>query len=240
MNAEDKEEYRRHYQAEKAEGEPFFPYSVVKDTLVAMLVFLVLIGLVVAFGVPLESQADPTNTAYVPRPEWYFLFLFELLKYFPGELEFVGVIGIPTIGVLALLFLPLLDRSPLRHPVHRPRTIIVTALALVAVAVLTARAIQSTPAATGGPSRTLTAAEQAGKRLYQAQNCAACHSLSGVGGTTGPDLAGITKGHTLDEISAYIVNPKAANPASIMPAYGEKLSADEIRQIAQFLATTGQ
>lgn len=239
MNAEDKEEYSRHYKAEKEQGEAFFPYSVVKDAVAALLVFLVLIGLIVAFGIPLESQADPTNAAYVPRPEWYFMFLFELLKYFPGELEFVGVIGIPTVAILALLFLPLMDRSPLRHPLHRPKTITITALALVAIAALTFRAIQSTPVSSSPPTHTLTAAEQAGKRLYQTQNCAACHSLSGVGGTTGPDLAGVGQRRTVQEISAYIANPKSLNPSSIMPSYGEKLSGDEILQIAQFLEATG-
>ncbi len=239
MTPEDKEEYYRHYQMEKEQGEAFYPYSVVKDVVAALLVFLILIAMVVAFGTPLESRADPTNAAYVPRPEWYFLFLFQLLRYFPGQLEFLGVIGVPTVAVVVLLLLPVLDRSPFRHPVYRPFTMIVTAAAVVGVIVLTILAIQSTPPGVAGASAGLTPAEQAGQRLYQTQNCGGCHSLAGVGGTVGPDLSGIAARRTLPQISAYINDPKAFNPSSIMPSYGGRLSADEINEIAQYLASTG-
>ncbi len=235
MTPEDKAEYFRHYQLEKEQGEAFFPFSVVKDGAVALLVFLALIALVYAFGAPLESRADPTNASYIPRPEWYFLFLFELLKYFPGDLEFVGVVGVPTIGIVLLLALPLLDRSPWRHPVHRPLPIVVTAVALVGVLFLTVRAVQATPSGSAASPGASTPAGEAGRQLYQAQNCAGCHSLTKGGGTAGPSLAGLADRRTLAETAAYIANPRSANPNSIMPSYGGTLSAKEVDEIAEYL-----
>ena len=85
-----------------------------------MLVFAILVALAYFVGVPTEARANPADTTYTPRPEWYFLFLFQLLKYFPGNLEVIGVVVIPTLVILLLLALPFIDRSPKRHFLRRP------------------------------------------------------------------------------------------------------------------------
>jgi quinol-cytochrome oxidoreductase complex cytochrome b subunit len=103
MNEKEKKEYLEKYQKAKNEGVPFFPDILFKDAVVALLVFLILVGLAYFLGAPLENRANPADTSYTPRPEWYFIFLFQLLKYFPGNLEVIGVIIIPSI-VIALLF----------------------------------------------------------------------------------------------------------------------------------------
>jgi len=107
-------EYHAVYDEFKARGRRFFPDLIVEDSLVSTVVFLVVVAFAVAFGTPLEGQADPTNTGYVPRPEWYFLFLFQLLRYFPGSLEWVGVVVLPGLFFVFLFLLPFLDRGP-RH-----------------------------------------------------------------------------------------------------------------------------
>ncbi len=114
------EEYHDRYQGFKRQGRPFWPDIILEDALVAAAVFLGLLLLTVLWEVPLEPRADPTNAAYVPRPEWYFMFLFQLLKVFPGHLEWVGVIAVPAVGVLLLLLLPFYDRHPRRLPRVRP------------------------------------------------------------------------------------------------------------------------
>src|SRR5215471_3209138 len=120
---------------------------IVEDVIVSTVVILIVIALAVLFGTPLEGQADPTNTGYVPRPEWYFLFLFELLKYFPGSLEWVGVVVLPGLFFLFLFLLPLLDRGPRRSPRYRPISTAIAALSVLAVVGLTWRSIQTTPPA---------------------------------------------------------------------------------------------
>ena len=80
MNQREKELYLREYSLLKAQGKPFFPYAVAKDSLMACVVLLSIILMSLMFGAELGPKADPTTTTYVPRPEWYFFFLFELLR----------------------------------------------------------------------------------------------------------------------------------------------------------------
>jgi len=98
---------------------PFFPDIVAKD-MVAILVLFTMLALLAGFkGAGLEEMADPTSTDYNPRPEWYFLFMFELLKYIPGHLEALATSVLPGIGVGVLFFLPFLDGGSRRHPLDR-------------------------------------------------------------------------------------------------------------------------
>ncbi len=106
MDERERQEVIESYNRAKEKGVPFFPNALFKDAVVALLIFLILVALAFFIGAPLEAQADPSDSEYTPRPEWYFLFLFQLLKYFPGQLEVVGVFVIPTLAVLLLLALP--------------------------------------------------------------------------------------------------------------------------------------
>ncbi len=89
----------------------FFPEQVFKDTVAIFVAFVVLFVMAVAARVPLERMADPTDTSYIPRPEWYFLFLFQTLKAFQGPLEVVGTVVLPTRAILALILTPVIDRG---------------------------------------------------------------------------------------------------------------------------------
>ncbi len=120
MNDESKKKVNEKYEQQLQKGERFWPDSIYKDVLVSFALFILLIGLATFVGVHPEPKVDPTDATYVPRPEWYFLFLFEFLKYFPGALEWVGAAVIPGILVVALLLLPLYDKNPFRHYVKRP------------------------------------------------------------------------------------------------------------------------
>ena len=120
MNEAEKQKYLDDYHAEKEHGVPFFPDTLFKDAVVSFVIFLILIALAYFVGAPLEARANPGDASYTPRPEWYFLFIFQLLKYFPGNLEVIGVILLPTIAIVLLFLLPFLDRSPRRHFLNRP------------------------------------------------------------------------------------------------------------------------
>jgi quinol-cytochrome oxidoreductase complex cytochrome b subunit len=142
MAATREEEYHQRYEGFKREGHQFWPNIIVEDTLAAALVLLCTIGLMVTLGVPTEGPADPTDTAYVPRPEWYFMFLFQFLKYFPGNLEWVAAVVIPSAVLLVILLLPVYDRGPNRAPWRRPLAMIAGLVMSVVVGYLTYVAYQ--------------------------------------------------------------------------------------------------
>lgn len=182
MNDAQKQEYLKRYKEKKAEGELFFPHSIAKDAIVSLLVFLVLVGLAVFLGVPSEPPANPADSSYIPRPEWYFLWMFELLKYFPGELEGVAIVGLGLAIAVGLFGLPFLDRNPKRHPRNRPVATIVMLAIVAGMVFLTVRAVITTPAQAEGVNvgGDLEARIEAGGKLY-ADNCAKCHGENGEG-----------------------------------------------------------
>jgi quinol-cytochrome oxidoreductase complex cytochrome b subunit len=172
MDEREQQEYLEKYKQAKAKGVPFFPDILFKDAVISLLIFLALIALAYYLGAPLEERADPADNSYTPRPEWYFLFLFQLLKYFPGNLEVVGVVLIPSLGILLLFLLPFLDRSPRRYFTKRPVVMIVTLLALTGMVFLTVQAYREAPP----PAEASQGGDQIAA-LY-AKNCAGCHGPS--------------------------------------------------------------
>lgn len=214
--------------------EPFFPDFLFKEALAALLFFIVLMLVVTFSHVPLEAVADPTDTSYIPRPEWYFMFLFQLLKYFPGELEPVAVFVLPTIGILLLLFLPFYDTRNERKPYKRPVAMTAALVGIIGVTFLTTVAFQTTPppAASAAPTKKLSAAANAGRKVVQDSGCAACH----VGGGPAPDLASIARQRDEDYIRQYVKNPKNVNPNATMPPFAQ-LSDEQMDQLIEYLAT---
>src|SRR4051795_11341500 len=122
----------------KSKGKPFFPYAVFKDGAMAVIVMAVIIFMSIMLGAELGPKADPTSTTYVPRPEWYYFFLFELLRVVkPPALVFIATVGIPTICIVLLILLPFIDRNPERHPLRRPVATLAGITTIAAMAFLT-------------------------------------------------------------------------------------------------------
>ena len=121
MKAHEKQAYLQEYEILKKKGKPFFPYAVLKDSAMALVVVGVIIAMSLILGAEQGPKADPTTTTYVPRPEWYFFFLFEVLRVIkPPELVPIATIGIPTICMVLLLLLPFYDKGPERLPDRAP------------------------------------------------------------------------------------------------------------------------
>src|SRR6266571_1864009 len=138
MNRRQKEEYLRDYSILKSEGKPFFPYAVTKDAVMACVVLAVIITMSLVLGAELGPKANPTTTTYVPRPEWYFFFLFEVLRVIkPPSLVPLATIGVPTLGLILLFLLPFFDRSPERRPERRPIAVATFLVVAGAMAFLT-------------------------------------------------------------------------------------------------------
>lgn len=120
MDNDTKQKINEHYERELNRGERFWPDSIYKDLVMSLAIFIVLILLATFVGVAPEPKADPADTSYLPRPEWYFLFLFKFLALygqipFIGKIEWLATVLVPGVGVGLLTLLPLLDKSPYRH-----------------------------------------------------------------------------------------------------------------------------
>src|ERR1700758_4534960 len=139
MNQADKEAYLREYSILKNEGKPFFPYAVAKDAIMALIVVIVIVVLALAFGAELGPKVNPTSTTYVPRPDWYFFFLFEVLRVMKNIPKFtdLATIGVPTICMILLFLLPFYDRSPERRIERRPVALSAGVITILAMAFLT-------------------------------------------------------------------------------------------------------
>jgi ubiquinol-cytochrome c reductase cytochrome b subunit len=158
-------------------GAAFFPWHVVKDTIVMAAVFASLFTVAVLVRAPLDAIANPADADYIPRPEWYFLSLFQLLKYFPGPLEPIATQVLPGIVVGFLFLLPFLDRGGDRHPLRGPRRwLTVSFLAIgAAVLTLTGLGLADMPEESSEPELLAIA----GKGLVESSGCAKCHVAGG-------------------------------------------------------------
>src|ERR1700704_258099 len=175
MNQREKEEYLRDYAILKSKGKPFFPYAVAKDGAMACVVMIVIITMSLVLGAELGSKANPTTTTYVPRPEWYFFFLFEVLRVIkPTSLVPLATIGVPTLGMILLFLLPFYDRGPERRPERRPVATLTGIAVIAAMAFLTYEGANAgsptaielaTPAAVVKQGGTQLAEYEAGKKV---------------------------------------------------------------------------
>ena len=232
MNAREKEQYLREYHVLKTQGKPFFPYAVAKDSLMAVIVLVVIIVMSIVLGAELGPKADPTSTTYTPRPEWYFFFLFELLRVVkPPELVFLATMGIPTICMVLLLALPFIDRNPERNPLRRPIATLAGITTMAAMLYLTVLG-----ALAGAPTEIdLKVAPQyePGKNVAASSGCLGCHRI-GENGNAGPGPALTTIGEKLPRqaIARTLVNPTAP-----MPSYAKlrERNPEQFRQLVDFL-----
>jgi mono/diheme cytochrome c family protein len=142
MNEEHKKTIHEKYQRALQKGERFWPDSIYKDLAVSFAIFIVLILLATFVGVPGEPKADPSDSAYIPRPEWYFLFLFKFLALWGqipvlGKIEWIATTVIPVLALLILFVLPFTDKNPHRHYSRRVMALSIMGVFLVGVVVLT-------------------------------------------------------------------------------------------------------
>ncbi len=224
MNQREKEQYLREYSILKAEGKPFFPYAVTKDAVMACVVMAVIITMSLVLGAELGSKANPTTTTYVPRPEWYFFFLFELLRVIkPPSLVPLATIGVPTIGMILLFLLPFYDRKPERRPERRPIAMLTGIFVIGAMALLTYQGANAgsptviempTPAAIKQAGGSTLAEFEAGRLVVAQSGCLACHKLGENGNSgPGPELTDIGSRLPRLGIARTLVNPTAPMPS---------------------------
>ena len=231
MNRAEKEAYLREYEALKKKGKPFFPYAVMKDSTMALVVALVIVAMAIVLGAEQGPKVDPTTTTYVPRPEWYFFFLFEIIRVLkPPWLTPMATIGIPTIAMVLLLLLPFYDRNPERRPERRPIATTAGILTIIAMAYLTYLG-----ATAGSPTEIdleVAAELEPGKEVVAQEGCLACHQLGENGNNgPGPELTQIGENLPRNAIARSLeVGP------GIMPSYAG-LPPQKQEALTAFLAS---
>jgi menaquinol-cytochrome c reductase cytochrome b/c subunit len=241
VNQAEKEQYLREYAILKAQGKPFFPYAVAKDAVMACVVMAVIIALSLVLGAELGSKANPTTTTYVPRPEWYFFFLFEVLRVIkPPSLVPLATIGVPTLGMIILFLLPFFDRSPERRPERRPIAMATAIFVIAAMALLTYQGAQAgsptaievkTPARIKQAGGTELREYEAGKLVVAQSGCLACHKIGENGNSgPGPDLTRIGSRLKGEGIARTLVNPTAP-----MPSF-KNLPPQKFKAVVEFLS----
>jgi quinol---cytochrome c reductase cytochrome c subunit, bacillus type len=234
VNREQKEQYLREYEVLKKKGKPFFPYAIMKDSVMAVIVVGVIIVMALWLGAEQGPKADPTTTTYVPRPEWYFFFLFELLRVIkPPWLVPLATIGIPTIAMVLLFLLPFYDRNPERNPLKRPIATVAGLLTIASMAFLTFLGANA-----GSPTDIdidVAPQYEPGKLIAAQSGCLACHQF-GENGNHGP-------GPQLTEIGARL-NPAAIARSleigpGIMPSYASMAQdqPEKFRDLVAFLGS---
>jgi ubiquinol-cytochrome c reductase cytochrome b subunit/menaquinol-cytochrome c reductase cytochrome b/c subunit len=242
MNQAEKEAYLREYSLLKNKGKPFFPYAVAKDTVMMVVVMALIVLLATMFGAEIGPKVNPTTTTYVPRPDWYFYFLFEVLRVMKNIPKFtdMATIGVPTICMILLFLLPFYDRSPERYILRRPVALAAGLTTIFAMAYLTySGANTGSPNSVSlAPPSTLNAAQaavfRAGEQVVGQSGCLACHVIGSNGNNgPGPALTHIGSIRRPQAIASTLRNPTAPMPsfASLAREYPTKFN-----DLVQFLS----
>lgn len=257
-------QFQRYKDDVKKRGKPFYPYAMFHDTVMSLVVVSVIAGLAVIWkwtswaphhdgthvgllGPEYAAPADPGSTDFVPRPDWYFYFLFYLLRIFKWpESVFLGTVGVPNICLVLLLLLPFLDRRLERRLSRRPVAVVAFALTVVSMAVLTWKGATAKEALASEvigevphwvQVEKLPQSAVPGARLFAESGCTACHTYLGTGSENlgAPDLTDIgTKNLGVDFQIKHLECPSCVVPGSPMPSF-KSLGPERLRQLAVFL-----
>jgi len=223
-------------------GMVFFPDFALREAIAAVIFFAVLLLVAILTRAPLEEIANPQASGYVPKPEWYFLWLFQMLKYFKGNLEPIGTVLVPAIGVGALLALPFLDKrsdpkTKILVPGARPVRVwprVVGACTLGVILGITGLAISSSHPMTPTESP-LTVAQASGKATFEQMGCLTCHMIGDSGGVRpgAPDLTHFASQPGAEEKVLLHFSGISQESGSGMPVY--QLTALQVENLTAYL-----
>jgi menaquinol-cytochrome c reductase cytochrome b/c subunit len=262
-NEQERAYFKRYKEDVESRGKSFFPWAMFHDTVMSLVVVSVIVGLACVWyftsgeeagdagilGPRYTEEADPGTTSFIPRPDWYFFFLFYLLRIFKWpESVVLGTVGIPTIALILLIMLPFLDRRRERRLVRRPVAVVGALLVIASMGILTYKGATAEEAGAASnvtlnrwmEENNLPEEVQEGARLFSQSGCLNCHTYAGDGATNlgAPDLTGIgaQPGKDVDYLTRYISDPSQFGN-NVMPRF-QSLGEERVMQIAEFLAAS--
>jgi menaquinol-cytochrome c reductase cytochrome b/c subunit len=246
-------------------GKPFYPFAMFHDTVMSLVVVCVITGLAIVWkystpgdhigtdpgwlGKLYDDPADPGTFSFVPRPDWYFYFLFYLLRIFKWpDTVIIGTIGLPTVLLVILIAVPFIDIRPERRLLRRPVAIVASILVVISMGVLTYKGATAKESLgselvakvpSWAKTQGFTGNQQAigGAKLFAVSGCLNCHTYLGLGGgfAGAPDLtAEGAKQKGIDFQIRHLENPAGVNPGSPMPSF-QGLGTANLRKLASFL-----
>jgi ubiquinol-cytochrome c reductase cytochrome b subunit/menaquinol-cytochrome c reductase cytochrome b/c subunit len=258
-NKEQREQFERYKEDVKKRGKPFYPYAMFHDTVMSFVVVCVIAGLAAVWhftaseeagdagwlGPRYAEEADPGTTSFVPRPDWYFYFLFYLLRIFKWpESVILGTVGIPTVLIILLLALPFVDRRTDRRLLRRPVAIVAALLVIASMGILTYKgATAEEPSATSGRAllegngiTTEDAQTIQGANLFATVGCLNCHTYGDQGAAgPGPNISNVyEQGRSVEYWTRWVSNPQEVKPGTAMPGF-PNLTDDQLTAIGTFL-----
>jgi menaquinol-cytochrome c reductase cytochrome b/c subunit len=236
--AERKANIPKDYSEYPGKTEAFWPNFLLKEWMVGAVFLVGFLVLTIVHEPPLERMADPTDTGYIPLPDWYFLFLYQLLKYqyASGPYTVVGAIIMPGIAFTALLLAPFLDRGKERRPHKRPIATGMMLLAVAATVALTYESVVTHDWEAAKEQGKITKevdidTESDGYKIFQEQGCISCHGDTLQGGGAGPSL--VDTGLSPEEVADIAKNGKGNMPPGIF-----KGTDEELDKLSKFISET--
>jgi len=263
--AERQRVFKQYKEDVKERGKPFFPFAMWHDTIMSCVTVLVIVALAVVWkwsvpgnhantssgllGKLYDTPADPGTFSFVPRPDWYFYFLFYLLRIFKWPNSVIlGTVGIPTILILLLISMPFIDIRPERHPLKRPVAMVAAVLVVLSMGILTYKGATAKEAL--GPELLLKVPGWAktqgfehdpvavqGAKLFASIGCLNCHTYLGSGNHNlgAPDLSAIgAKNLGIAFQIAHLKCPSCVNKGSPMPSFASQGTVN-LTRLATFL-----
>ena len=250
-------QFQRYKEDVKKRGKPFYPFAMFHDTVMSLVVVTVIVVLAIIWkysdshilGPLLGEPADPGTQTFVPRPDWYFYFLFYLLRIFKWpESVILATVGIPTILLILLLVLPFVDVRMERRLSRRPVAVVAAVLVIVSMGVLTYKGATAQEAIASEVKAAIPSWAQkqgfagnkealAGANLFAESGCTNCHTYLGTGSSNlgAPDLSNIgAQGKGIQFQIDHLKCPSCVNPGSPMPPFAA-LGEDNLHKLAVFL-----
>jgi menaquinol-cytochrome c reductase cytochrome b/c subunit len=258
---QERAEFKRYKEDVQTRGKQFHPWAMFHDTVMSLVVVCVIIALACIWyftageepgdagilGPRYTEEADPGTTSFIPRPDWYFFFLFYLLRIFKWpESVVLGTVGIPTIALIFLILVPFLDRRRERRLLRRPVAVVGALLVIASMGILTYKGATAEESLASEnveqvdswvETQGLSEEGREGALLFAQSGCQSCHTYLGSGSANlgAPDLSEIgADGRTPEQFAEYVANP-AEFGNQVMPAY-ESLGEENLMLLGTFLS----
>ena len=254
-------QHKRYKEDVEREGKPFFPFAMFHDTVMSLVVVCVIIGLACVWyftaegtedpgwlGPHFTEEADPGTTDFVPRPDWFFYFLFYLLRIFKWpDTVVLGTVGVPNILLAILIALPFIDLRRERRLSRRPVAIVAAIIVVLAMGTLTYRGATAKEALGSELRENVPEWAEvqgfaddpvavAGAQIYAQVGCAQCHTYLGSGSSNlgAPDLSDVGASNRGPEFFATYVSNPAQFGNTVMPPFAG-LGEENLDKLGAFL-----